>query len=279
MRNIDCQEITAAVARLCVEANLVLPPALVAKLDSLEESETSRLGRKALAAFAANREIAAREGLALCQDTGLAVVFLRLGQEVHISGGLLAEAVDRGVAQGYQQGYLRKSLVSALERVNTKDNTPAVQHLQLVPGEQLEIIVLPKGGGAENMSRLAMLRPAAGVEGVRNFLLETVREAGPNACPPLVVGLGIGGDFEGCAYLSKLALTRDLGSVNPDPALARLEQEWLEDINKLGVGVQGFGGPHTALALFIEERPCHFASLPVAVNLNCHVDRCGRVVL
>ena len=279
MRTIDCKDITAAVARLCIDSNLYLPRPVVDKLDSLAADETSALGRTALEAFAANRRIAAEEKLPLCQDTGLAVVFVKLGQEVCISGGLLTDAINAGAAQGYQEGYLRKSMVTALERVNTGDNTPAVIHLELVAGDRLTISVLPKGGGAENMSRLAMLKPSAGVAGVRSFVLDTVAEAGPNPCPPIVVGVGVGGDFERCAELAKKALCREIGSVNPDPRLARLEEEWLAQVNALGIGIQGFGGPHTALALFIEEQPCHFASLPVAVNLNCHCDRCGKVVL
>ena len=279
MRTIDCAEITAAVARLCVESNLYLPDAVAQKLDGMLEKETSELGRTALKAFAANRQIAAEDKLPLCQDTGVAVVFVELGQDVCISGGLLNDAINAGVAQGYREGYLRKSMVTALERVNTGDNTPAVIHIELVAGDKLGISVLPKGGGAENMSRLAMLKPSAGVEGVRRFVLDTVAEAGPNPCPPVVVGVGIGGDFERCAQLAKKALCREAGSVNPVPRLAKLEEEWLAEVNELGVGVQGFGGPNTAIAIFIEEQPCHFASLPVAVNINCHCDRCGKVVL
>lgn len=279
MRTIECRDITAAVARLCIESNLYLPQAVADKLDTLSETETSALGRAALKAFAENRAVAARDKLALCQDTGVAVVFIELGQEVAVCGGLLSDAVNAGVAQGYREGYLRRSMVSALERVNTDDNTPAVIHLELVAGDRLSVTVLPKGGGAENMSRLAMLKPSAGVEGVRRFVLDTVREAGPNPCPPVVVGVGVGGDFERCAVLAKKALCREVGSANPDPRLARLEEQWLADVNKLGLGVQGFGGPHTAIGLFIEEQPCHFASLPVAVNLNCHCDRSRKVVL
>ncbi|MBQ6536176.1 MAG: fumarate hydratase [Firmicutes bacterium] len=279
MRTIECRDITDAVARLCVESNLYLPEAVAARLDSLAENETSALGLTAIKAFADNRRIAAADKLALCQDTGVAVVFVELGQEVAISGGLLSDAINAGVARGYREGYLRKSMVTALERMNTGDNTPAVIHLELVAGDRLAICVLPKGGGAENMSKLAMLKPSAGLEGVRRFVLDTVREAGPNPCPPVVVGVGIGGDFERCAELAKKALCREIGSVNPDPRLARLEEEWLTDVNELGIGVQGFGGPNTAIGLFIEEQPCHFASLPVAVNLNCHCDRSRKVVL
>ena len=206
MRTIECRDITDAVARLCIDSNLYLPEAVAAKLDSMLETETSDLGRTALKAFADNRKIAAADKLALCQDTGVAVVFVELGQEVAISGGLLVDAVNAGVAQGYREGYLRKSMVTALERVNTGDNTPAVIHLELVAGDSRTISVLPKGGGAENMSRLAMLKPSAGVEGVRRFVLDTVKEAGPNPCPPVVVGVGIGGDFERCAILAKKAL-------------------------------------------------------------------------
>lgn len=278
-RSIDSDQIITAVARLCREANLCLPPDVEAALAGLEQSETAPLNRMAVAAFAENRRVAAAEQLPLCQDTGSAVFFVELGQEASIRGCLLEEAIQAGVASGYTEGYLRKSIVTPLDRVNTGDNTPAIIHTRLVAGDRLTISLMPKGGGAENMSRLAMLKPAAGVDGVRDFVVESVRLAGPNPCPPVIVGVGIGGNFETAPLLAKHSLLRPIGSPNPDPALNRLEEEWLAAVNGLHIGVQGFGGPNTALAVFIETMPCHFASLPAAVNLNCHVARHQQVIL
>ena len=279
MRAIHVDEIRAAVRKLCIDANLYLPSDVTAALENLSKKENSPLTEMCLTQFRANREVAAAEGLALCQDTGTAVVFIELGQEVQICGGLLTDAVQQGVADGYRDGYLRKSIVTALSRINTEDNTPAVIHLRLVAGEHLLIRVLPKGGGAENMSRMAMLKPSAGVEGVCDFVVDTVKLAGANPGPPVIVGVGIGGNFESAPILAKQALMREIGSRNPDPELDELEQKLLMRINQLNIGVQGFGGPDTALAVFLESMPCHFASLPVAVNLNCHVARHQQVIL
>jgi fumarate hydratase subunit alpha len=220
-----------------------------------------------------NHRLAAREQRPACQDTGLAVVFLELGQDVRIEGGDLVAAINEGVRRGYEKGYLRKSVVAEplFERKNTRDNTPAIIHTSIVAGDKLKITLAPKGGGAENMSGVAMMIPAAGVEGVRKFVIEQVRKAGPNPCPPVVVGVGIGGNFEVAPLLAKKALVRPMGSRNPNPAYAALEDELLEAINKLGIGPQGLGGSTTALAVHVEYAPCHIASLPVAVNLNCHV--------
>lgn len=279
VREIKAAAITAAISEMCIAANLYLPDDVCRALDALRERESNPLGRMAAEQFAANREIAAREQLALCQDTGSAVVFADVGQEAHISGGLLEDAVNRGVAQGYREGYLRKSIVTALSRENSGDNTPAILHTRLVEGDQLKLTLLPKGGGAENMSRLAMLKPAAGEQGILIFLLETLRLAGSNPCPPVIIGVGIGGNFERAPLLAKYALLREIGSRHPEPEIAALEQTWLTAVNGLGIGIQGFGGEHTALDLFIETMPCHFASLPVAVNLNCHVARHRTVIL
>jgi len=279
MREIDCGQISAVVSRLCIEANRTLPVDVAARIREAREQESRELPKAVLEQMEANQRVAAETGLPLCQDTGLAVVFLRLGQEVHICGGLLADAVNAGVADGYEKGYLRKSMVTALSRENTKDNTPAVLHLELVAGDKLAIMVMPKGGGAENMSALAMLKPSQGLAGIREFVVQTVKKAGSNPCPPIVVGIGIGGNFEVAPLLAKQALAREIGSVNPDAELAELEGSLLRDINALGIGVQGFGGGYTALAVFAASRPCHFATLPVAVNINCHVARHATAVL
>ena len=273
MRTIDCAEIRAAVSQLCIEANLHLPEDVCQEIDRMAAEEERPLCQTMLRQMQENRRVAMESGLALCQDTGSAVIFVELGQDVHISGGSLNEAIHTGVAEGYQRGYLRRSIVTALGRVNTGDNTPAIIHLDLVPGEQLRITIAPKGGGAENMSAAAMLKPAVGIKGVADFVVDTVRKAGANPCPPVVVGVGVGGNFETAPLLAKKALLRSIGSNNPDPQAAELEQTLLERINQLGIGIMGFGGKHTALAVFVETMPCHFASLPVAVNLNCHVAR------
>ena len=279
MREIDCEAIRQAVYRLCMEANLRLPEDVCSAIDQMAKRETRPLCQAMLEQMQANRRIAAETRLALCQDTGSAVVFVELGQEVHITGGPLYDAIQRGVAEGYRDGYLRCSIVTALGRINTGDNTPAILHTEIVPGDQLTITLAPKGGGAENMSAAAMLKPAAGVSGVIDFVIETVRKAGANSCPPIVVGIGIGGNFEMAPLLAKRALMRAIGSRNTDPELACLEQDLFEKINALGIGVMGFGGVNTALDVFIEAMPCHFASLPVAVNLNCHVARHQTVIL
>ena len=273
MRIIEAGELRRAVARLAVEANRFLPADVEYALQEARNQASHDLARQVLDDILLNHRLARQDELPLCQDTGAAVVFVELGQDVYINNGLLTEAIQRGMADGYAQGYLRKSMVGALDRRNTGDNTPAIIHIEVVAGAKLKITLAPKGGGAENMSRLAMLQPSAGIKGVKGFVLETVRLAGPNACPPLVVGVGIGGNFEQVAWLAKKALLRPLSSRAAEEAAAVLEQELLADINALGIGPQGFGGGVTALAVLVENRPCHFASLPVAVNLNCHVAR------
>lgn len=275
MRELPSSQVAATVARLCMEANYDLGADVVAALQRAVEREESPAGRTVLQQILENAAIARQEEMPICQDCGLAVVFLELGQDLHITGGDLYEAVNEGVRRGYQEGYLRKSAVRQpfSARVNTGDNTPAIIHTRIVPGENLRIIVAPKGGGSENMSRLAMLTPAAGRKGVVDFVVKTVDEAGANPCPPIIVGVGIGGTFERVAYLAKHALLRELGTANPDPELDELERELLERINRLGIGPQGFGGRVTALAVHVEAEPCHIASLPVAVNIQCHAAR------
>jgi len=276
MREIDAADIRDAVAELCLQANYELPEDALAALRRARESEESPRGREVLETLLENAELARRERLPICQDTGFAVVFLRLGQEVHVRGSL-AEAVAEGVRRGYRDGYLRTSIVaSPLDRRNTGDNTPPVLHVELVDGDEVEILVAPKGAGCENMSALRMLPPAAGEDGVKDFVVETVRAAGPNPCPPTVVGVGLGGTFERCACLAKKALFRPIGEPNPDPAAAALERELTERCNRTGVGPMGLGGRNTVLAVHVETFPCHIASLPVAVNINCHASRHAR---
>jgi fumarate hydratase subunit alpha len=273
IREIDVSEIARVVKRLCISANCNLPAENLQRIEEATDQEESPVGREVLQKILANHRMAARGGIPACQDTGVAVIFLEVGQDVHFVGGGLTEAVNEGVRLGYQEGYLRKSLVSdpLFERKNTGDNTPAMIHTEIVPGREVRITVAPKGGGAENMSAVAMLTPAAGVDGVKRFVVDQVRRAGPNPCPPIVVGVGIGGTFDMVTLLAKRALVRPMGSHNPDPAYAALEDELLVEINKLGIGPQGLGGRITALAVHIEALPCHIASLPVAVNINCHV--------
>jgi len=273
MRAINAQEITRTVSELCQKANTQLPPDVVAALDRARQEELWPLAKDTLELLWKNLDMAQGRELPICQDTGMACVFVELGQEVHIQGDF-EQAVHEGVRQGYEEGYLRKSIVAdPLHRENTGDNTPALLSLHLVPGDGLEITVVPKGFGSENMSRLQMLKPADGVQGVKDFVLETVRLAGPNPCPPIVLGVGIGGSFDKVAYLAKYALLRPLDVPNPDPFYARLERELLEEVNALGIGPQGFGGRTTALGLAVEMAPTHVAGLPVAVNVSCHVTR------
>lgn len=280
MREIDVREITKALRRMAVEANTVLGADVLEAFERFKACEESPTGRDILDQLTENARIAREEKLPLCQDTGFAVVFVELGQDVRLIGGDLTEAVNAGIRQGYQEGYLRKSIVKdPLRRVNTGDNTPAVIHLKLVPGEHLKVTFAPKGGGSENMSGIAMLRPADGVEGVKRFVLERVSQAGPNPCPPTIVGVGIGGTFEVAAYLSKLALLRPLGQRHPDPYYAALEEELLASVNRLGIGPQGLGGTTTSLDVHVEVHPCHIASLPVAVNIQCHSARHQEVEL
>ena len=279
MREINAAQITETVKRLCIEANCLLPEDLEARMEKLREAETWPGAKTILDQILKNSSLARERNVPICQDTGMACVFLKVGQEVHIQGNL-KEAVHEGVRQGYREGYLRKSVVrDPIRRGNTGDNTPAVIHTELVEGDRIEITVAPKGFGSENMSRIGMLRPSDGLEGVKAFVLETVELAGPNPCPPMVVGVGIGGTFEKAALLSKTALTRSVDEKNPDPYYADLEDELLEKINRLGIGPQGFGGRTTALAVNIEVFPTHIAGLPVAVNIGCHVTRHRREVI
>lgn len=273
VREIHVSEITGAVADLCSRANSDLPEENLRRIEACLAAEESPLGRVILGKILENHRLAKSEGAPACQDTGVAVVFLEVGQDVHIAGGSLTEAVDEGVRRGYRDAYLRKSVVAdpVFERKNTGDNTPAVLHTAIVPGDKLTITVAPKGAGAENMSALAMLKPADGLAGVKDFVVDVVRRAGPNPCPPVVVGVGIGGTFDLVACLAKRALVRPMDSRHPDPRYAALEMELLAEINKLGIGPQGLGGRVTAMDVHIETRPCHIASLPVAVNLHCHI--------
>ncbi len=279
MRELDCQIITKTVKRLCIEANCHLPEDMKQCITQSHTEEPWPQAQEILGRIIENYEIAQRENLPICQDTGVACVFLKIGQDVHIQGDL-NEAIHEGVRQGYKEGFLRKSVVAdPLERVNTGDNTPAMIYYELVPGENVEITVAPKGFGSENMSQIKMLRPSDGLEGVRKFVLQVVEDAGPNPCPPIVVGVGIGGTFDKAALLAKKALLRDTATPNSKPIYAQLEKELLAGINALGIGPQGFGGKTTALAVNIETYPTHIAGLPVAVNINCHVTRHKTEVL
>ena len=279
MRELNAQCITDAVRRLCVDANCHLGQDIKRRLDAMCAGETWPQAKEILARIIENYKIADENNVPICQDTGVACVFLKIGQDVHITGDI-TEAVNEGVRQGYSEGYLRKSVVGdPLERVNTGDNTPAMLYTELIPGDKIEITVAPKGFGSENMSQIKMLRPSDGVEGVKRFVVQTVEEAGPNPCPPIVVGVGIGGTFDKAAYLAKKALLRNVDTPNENPFYAHLEAELLEEINSLGIGPQGFGGMTTALAVNIETYPTHIAGLPVAVNINCHVTRHKTEVL
>ncbi|MEW6173041.1 MAG: fumarate hydratase [Bacillota bacterium] len=279
MRTIDAEEIMTVVARLCREANTVLNANLIEAVEEAWVREETLRGKDVLEKLITNAELARKENIPVCQDTGVAVVFLEVGQEVYIGGGLEA-AVHEGVRRGYTEGYLRKSMVShPLARVNTGDNTPAVIHVRIVPGDRLKITVAPKGAGSENMSAVKMLKPADGIKGIKRFVLEVVENAGGNACPPLVVGIGIGGTMEKAALIAKEALLKPLGERNADPVAAALEEDLLREINQLGIGPLGLGGRITALAVHVAVYPCHIASLPVAVNLNCHAARHKSVEL
>ena len=273
MRNIDAKVIEDTVARLCIEANLRLPPDVINAIESAEKAEPWDGAKRILSLLGDNVRIASEKTLPVCQDTGMACVFVELGQNVHIEGDF-EQAVNNGVRRGYGEGYLRKSVVcDPLRRVNTGDNTPALVTVKLTRGDKMRITVMPKGFGSENMSALKMLKPADGVEGVKNFVLETVEKAGANPCPPIIVGVGIGGSFDKAAYLAKHALLRPVDEPNPDEYYAALESELLDKINALGIGPQGFGGKTTALAVLIEAMPTHVAGLPVAVNISCHATR------
>ena len=279
MRELDASLITETVRRLCIEANCFLPEDVKCRIRESLDREEWPCAREILERITENYTVAGTEGLPICQDTGMACVFLKIGQDVHITGDL-TEAVNEGVRRGYGEGCLRKSVVrDPLDRVNTGDNTPAVLYCEPVPGDRVEITVAPKGFGSENMSAIKMLRPSDGLEGVKDFVLQTVKDAGPNPCPPIVVGVGIGGTFDKAAYLAKKALLRPLDERNSQAFYARLEEDLLEEINALGIGPQGLGGRTTALAVNIETFPTHIAGLPVAVNINCHVTRHRTEVL
>ncbi len=273
MREIAATKITEAVKELCIKANTQLGEDVLEALKRALKEEESPQGKDILEKLILNAQIASEENIPICQDTGFAVVFVELGQDVHISGGSLVDAVNEGVRQGYKEGYLRKSICHPFTRENTGDNTPAIVHVDVVPGDKVKLIVAPKGGGSENMSRVTMLTPAAGIEGIKDFVVQRVKESGPNPCPPTIIGVGIGGTFEKAAILAKKSLLRELGSKNKDPELQKLEEEWLQAINDLGIGPQGLGGRITSLAVHIEMMPCHIASLPVAVNIQCHAAR------
>ena len=274
MRTIHTDEITENIKEMCMQVNVRLSDDVKAALLAGKKKEESVIGRQILGQLEENMKIAAAENIPICQDTGMTVVFLKIGQEVHIEGGFVGDAVNEGIRQGYEEGYLRKSVVGdPLIRENTRDNTPGVIHYEMVPGDKLEITVAPKGFGSENMSRLVMLKPADGVEGVKKVILDTVEAAGPNACPPMVIGVGVGGTFEKCALLAKKALTRDLNTRSSIPYVRELEKEMLEKVNQLGIGPGGLGGRVTAIGLNIETYPTHIAGLPVAVNICCHVNR------
>ena len=274
IRTINVDKVTENIREMCIEANHYLTPDMKKRLDEAVQGEESPLGRQILEQLEENLSIAGKDMIPICQDTGMAVVFMEIGQDVHFEGGDLIDAVNEGVRQGYVEGYLRKSVVKdPLIRENTKDNTPAILHTTIVPGDQVKITVAPKGFGSENMSRVFMLKPAEGIEGVKQAILTAVKDAGPNACPPMVVGVGIGGTFEKCALMAKQALTRDVSVSSDIPYVADLEIEMLEKINDLGIGPAGLGGRITALAVNINTYPTHIAGLPVAVNICCHVNR------
>jgi len=273
MREIDVKMIAEKVRALCMEANTDLEEDVLQAFDRAMEKEESPLGVEILKELKENARIAKEERVPICQDTGFAVIFLELGQEVHLVGGGLREAIFEGVRQGYRDGFLRKSICHPFSRANTGDNTPAIIHTEIVPGEKVKITVAPKGGGSENMSRVVMLTPSDGVEGIKRFVVQRVKESGSNPCPPTIVGVGVGGTFEQAALLAKRSLLRPLGSRNPEPELDQLESEILDEINRLGIGPQGLGGRTTSLAVHVLMMPCHIASLPLAVNIQCHAQR------
>ena len=280
MRSIQVEKVRDAVRDMCIEANYSLSPDMRCVFEKACQEEKSPLGRQILNQLSENLEIAKKDEIPICQDTGMAVVFLEVGQEVHFEGGSLEEAVQEGIRLGYTEGYLRKSVVGdPVLRVNTGDNTPGVLYYEIVPGDRVAIQVAPKGFGSENMSRVFMLKPADGIEGVKNAILTAVKDAGPNACPPMVVGVGLGGSFEKAAFLAKKALTRNLDTPSEKPHIAKLEKELLEEINQLGIGPGGLGGSTTALGLNIETYPTHIAGMPLAVNICCHVNRHAHRVL
>ena len=281
MREVDCRIITEHVKNLCIEANYFLPEDVENKICKCSEEEPYDLAKNTLQSIKENFEIAKKGVFPICQDTGMACVFIEIGQDVHFVNGNLEEAINEGVRQGYEEGYLRKSIVddAVFSRVNTKDNTPAVINFKIIPGDKIKLIVAPKGFGSENMSKIKMLKPSDGVEGIKQFVIDTVEQAGPNACPPLVIGVGIGGNFDKVALLAKKAMIRKIGTKNKDERYAKLEEELLEEINKLGIGPAGYGGRTTALSLNIENYPTHIAGMPVAVSICCHVARHKEVII
>lgn len=280
MREVNVSIITDNIKEMCIEANHFLTDDMKNVFENAVKKEESALGKQVLGQLEENLKVAGEDMIPICQDTGMAVVFINVGQDVHLTGGDITDAINEGVRRGYVDGYLRKSVVKdPIYRENTKDNTPAVIHFNIVPGDKVDITVAPKGFGSENMSRVFMLKPADGIEGVKEAILTAVKDAGPNACPPMVVGVGIGGTFEKCAYLAKKALTRDLNEEYPVEYVRDLEKEMLEKINKLGIGPGGLGGTQTALAINIETYPTHIAGLPVAVNICCHVNRHSHRVI
>jgi fumarate hydratase subunit alpha len=274
VRDIHVSAITDTVKKLCMEANWNLGSEMLRAFDRALTTERSAAGKQVLQILKQNAEMAKTKRIAYCQDTGVAVCFVELGQDVHVTGGGLDDAINEGVRQGYKEGYLRASMVKdPFDRVNTGDNTPAVIHVDVVPGEELKLAIMAKGGGCENRSKYVMLTPAAGIEGVKDFIIDCVKMAGPDACPPLILGVGIGGTFEKAALNSKKALFREIGSPNPDPAIDKLEKELLDRANRLGIGPQGYGGDTTSFGIHIVTYPCHITSLPVAVTIECHAHR------
>ena len=280
MREIEVNEIIDAVRELCIKANCVLNDDVYNALEAAKSTEKSPIGKEILCQLTDNADIAKNENVPICQDTGMAIVFVELGQEVHINGGLLTDAINEGVRRGYRDGYLRKSVVSdPFIRENTKDNTPAIIHYDIVEGDKIKIIVAPKGFGSENMSKIYMLKPSAGIEGAKDAIVQAVDEAGPNPCPPMVVGVGVGGNFEMAALLAKKALLRPIGSHSDKPHLREMEEELLQRMNSLGIGPQGLGGVTTVLGVNVESFPTHIAGMPIAVNISCHVTRHAEVTL
>lgn len=280
MREIEVNEIIDAVRELCIKVNCVLNDDVYNALEAAKNTEKSPIGKEILCQLTDNADIAKNENVPICQDTGMAIVFVELGQEVHIKGGLLNDAINEGVRRGYRDGYLRKSVVSdPFIRENTKDNTPAIIHYDIVEGDKIKIIVAPKGFGSENMSKIFMLKPSAGIEGAKDAIVQAVDEAGPNPCPPMVVGVGVGGNFEMAALLAKKALLRPIGSHSDKPHLREMEEELLERMNSLGIGPQGLGGVTTVLGVNVESFPTHIAGMPIAVNISCHVTRHAEVIL
>ena len=279
MRIIEAKTISRKISEMAKDANYNLNSDIINSFKIARKKENSELAKEILSQLIENAEIASKDQIPICQDTGFGVVFLEIGNELHIKGDIY-EAVNEGIRKGYKEGYLRKSIVKdPIKRTNTNDNTPAVIHTKFVEGDKLKIIFAPKGGGSENMSKIKMLKPADGIEGIKNFVLQTVKEAGANPCPPIIVGVGIGGTFEKVAYLAKKALIRDINDSHPEKHIANLEKELLSEINELGIGPQGFGGKTTALAVKVEKFPCHIASLPVAVNINCHASRHKEIII